>query len=44
MLQGKVFRIGHMGLVPEEDIREVLQALETTLPKVGFKPAHAVAG
>ncbi len=44
VLQGKVFRIGHMGLVPEEDIREVLQALETTLPKVGFKPAHAAAG
>lgn len=44
VLQGKVFRIGHMGLVPDEDIREVLQALETTLPKVGFKPAHAAAG
>ena len=43
-LQGKVFRIGHMGRVAEEDIREVLRALESALPKVGFNPAHATAG
>ena len=43
-LQGKIFRVGHMGLVTEEDIREVFTALEKTLPQVGFKPAHAAAG
>ena len=43
-LQGRIFRIGHMGRVTEGDIQEVLHALETTLPKVGFKPAHATAG
>ena len=43
-LQGKIFRIGHMGRVSEEDIQEVLDALEITLPKVGFKKSHAVAG
>ena len=35
-LQDKIFRIGHMGQVTEEDIQEVLSALEATLPKVGF--------
>ena len=43
-LRGKIFRIGHMGRVTEGDIHEVVQALETTLPKVGFNPAHAAAG
>ena len=43
-LQGKIFRIGHMGRVGEEDIQEVLNTLEMTLPKVGFKKSHAVAG
>jgi len=43
-LQGKIFRIGHMGQVTEEDIHELLHALEATLPKVGFRPAHAAAG
>lgn len=38
-LMGKIFRIGHMGRVTEADIQEVTQALEVTLPKVGFKPA-----
>src|SRR5437773_1533296 len=38
-LQGKIFRIGHLGLVEEEDIRETLQALEQTLAKLGFKAA-----
>ena len=35
-LQGKIFRIGHLGLVEEEDIRETLAALEQTLAKLGF--------
>jgi aspartate aminotransferase-like enzyme len=38
-LQGKIFRIGHLGLVEEEDIRETLDALEATLAKLGFKAA-----
>ncbi len=38
-LQGKIFRIGHMGYVKEEDIQEVLNALAWALPKVGFKLA-----
>ena len=42
--QGKIFRIGHMGRIEDEDIREVLRALEVTLPKAGFRPAHATTG
>ena len=38
-LQGKIFRIGHMGYVKEEDIQEVFDALSWALPKVGFKLA-----
>ena len=37
--QGKVFRIGHMGRVSEQDIREVLEALEQVLPRLGFHAA-----
>ena len=43
-LQGRIIRIGHMGQVTEQDIREVFRALEATLPKMGFKPASSVAG
>ena len=35
-LSGKVFRIGHLGHVSQEDIEEVLEALKNVLPKVGF--------
>ncbi len=35
-LTGKIFRIGHLGLVTEEDITQVLEALRESLPKVGF--------
>lgn len=35
-LSGKIFRIGHMGYVTEQDIEEVLEALKVVLPKVGF--------
>jgi aspartate aminotransferase-like enzyme len=38
-LQGKIFRIGHLGLVEEADIRDTLQSLEEALPKLGFTPA-----
>jgi aspartate aminotransferase-like enzyme len=33
-LDGKIFRIGHLGLVNEEDIEAVLSALKVALPKV----------
>ena len=35
-LDGKIFRIGHLGLVSEKEIEELLAALKETLPKVGF--------
>ena len=38
-LQGKIFRIGHLGLVEDADIGETLQALAATLAKLGFKAA-----
>jgi len=37
-LSGKIFRIGHLGLVQEEDISSTLEALGETLGKLGFKP------
>jgi aspartate aminotransferase-like enzyme len=43
-LAGKIFRIGHMGHVKEEDIQETLDALSWALPKVGFKLGHSVPG
>jgi aspartate aminotransferase-like enzyme len=36
-LMGKIFRIGHLGLVEEADIRATLEALERALPKLGYK-------
>jgi aspartate aminotransferase-like enzyme len=36
-LDGKIFRIGHMGMVSEKDIKELLAAMKATLPKAGFK-------
>ncbi|MCK4862856.1 MAG: alanine--glyoxylate aminotransferase family protein [Dehalococcoidales bacterium] len=38
-LDGKIFRIGHLGLVTEDEIRELLAALKETLPKAGFAGA-----
>jgi aspartate aminotransferase-like enzyme len=32
-LSGKIFRIGHLGLVYEDDIKSVLEAIKKTLPK-----------
>jgi aspartate aminotransferase-like enzyme len=32
-LSGKIFRIGHLGLVYEDDIKSVLEALSKTLPR-----------
>jgi aspartate aminotransferase-like enzyme len=38
-LEGKIFRIGHLGWVHEPDIRLVLNALEKVLPQAGFRSA-----
>ena len=38
-LGGKIFRIGHLGYVTEQDVDEVIRELRLALPKVGFKPA-----
>jgi aspartate aminotransferase-like enzyme len=35
-LTGRIFRIGHLGSVSEEEITEVMEALKKVLPKVGF--------
>ena len=35
-LGGKLFRIGHMGWVTEDDIEPVISALKVALPKAGF--------
>jgi aspartate aminotransferase-like enzyme len=32
-LSGKIFRIGHLGLVYEDDIKSVLEALSKALPR-----------
>jgi aspartate aminotransferase-like enzyme len=36
-LDGKIFRIGHLGLVYEKDIIEILAAIKKALPIAGFK-------
>jgi aspartate aminotransferase-like enzyme len=35
-LDGKIFRIGHMGWVTEEDIEWILSAIKAALPQAGF--------
>jgi len=35
-LEGKIFRIGHLGWVEESDMEEVIEALRAALPKVGY--------
>lgn len=35
-LDGKIFRIGHLGMISEKDIAELLKALKDVLPRVGF--------
>ncbi len=35
-LDGKIFRIGHLGWVTEKDINTVMAALKVALPKAGF--------
>lgn len=36
-LDGKIFRIGHLGWVTEDDIEAVISALRVVLPQAGFK-------
>lgn len=38
-LEGKIFRIGHLGWVNEKDIKAVISALKVALPKAGFSKA-----
>lgn len=42
-LQGRIFRIGHLGYVDVADIDDVITALADVLPKVGFKAAQTMA-
>jgi aspartate aminotransferase-like enzyme len=42
-LTGKIFRIGHLGLVSEADIQACLDALKLALPRVGFSPEKVAA-
>jgi len=36
-LDGKIFRIGHLGWVTEDDIKTVISALRVALPQAGFR-------
>ena len=36
-LDGKIFRIGHLGWVTENDIKAVISALKKVLPQAGFR-------
>jgi len=38
-LDGKIFRIGHLGWVTEDDIKKVISALKVVLPQAGFRSA-----
>jgi len=38
-LDGKIFRIGHLGWVTEDDIAPVISALKVVLPQAGFRSA-----
>jgi len=40
-LTGKIFRIGHLGLVTQEDLQACLDALKLALPRLGFSPVAA---
>lgn len=42
-LNGKIFRIGHLGYTTADEIQEVLDALAVALPKVGFSPSRVEA-
>ena len=40
-LTGKIFRIGHLGLVEQADLQACLDALKLALPRLGFAPVGA---
>ena len=40
-LAGKIFRIGHLGWVTEDDLRQALDALRAALPRLGYKLPEA---
>jgi aspartate aminotransferase-like enzyme len=42
-LTGKIFRIGHLGLVTEQDLQACLDALKQALPRLGFSPSGVAA-
>ena len=42
-LDGKIMRVGHLGYITDDDITQVLGALSTVLPKVGFQPMASPA-
>ncbi|HXK32740.1 MAG TPA: alanine--glyoxylate aminotransferase family protein, partial [Dehalococcoidia bacterium] len=42
-LTGKIFRIGHLGLVSQEDLQACFDALKQALPRVGYQPVAAGA-
>jgi aspartate aminotransferase-like enzyme len=42
-LTGKIWRIGHLGLVSQEDLQACFDAMKLALPRVGFAPAGAAA-
>ena len=42
-LEGKIFRIAHMGYVQEEQILAALDALEHVLSRLGHRVAHGAA-
>lgn len=35
-LSGKIFRVGHMGHITDEDVDDVMDSLKSVLPEVGF--------
>jgi aspartate aminotransferase-like enzyme len=40
-LTGKIFRIGHLGMVTEADLQACFDALKLALPRLGFSPVAA---
>ena len=39
-LDGKIFRVGHLGWVTEDDINAMISALKVVLPQAGFRSAR----
>ena len=43
-LAGKIFRIGHLGWVSDEELRAAIEALRSALPRLGFAVPEKTAG